>query len=47
MLPSCPLTRREGFSIELFGVQNNSTNTVLTASKVQAVTFIPRREENL
>ena len=28
------LTRCEGFSIELFGVQNNSTHTVLTDSKV-------------
>ena len=30
------LVRREGFSIELFGVQNSSTNTVLTASNVYA-----------
>ena len=34
VLPPCPFTRSEGFSIELFGVQNNSTNTVLTASNV-------------
>ena len=33
--------------MELFGVQNNSTNTVLTGSKVKAVTSIPRKERKL
>ena len=47
ILPPCPLMRREGFSIELFGVQNNSANAVLTASKVPAGTFILQREREL
>ena len=34
VLPLYLFTRSEGFSIELFNVQNNSTNTVLTASNV-------------
>ena len=34
MLLTCPLTQSHGCSIELSGVQNNSTNTVLTVSKV-------------
>ena len=33
--------------MELFGEQNNSTKTVLTASRVQAVTFVSRREREL
>ena len=33
MLLPCPLTRSEGFSIELFGVQSNFTNTAFSASK--------------
>ena len=33
MLPPCPFTWSEGFSMELFGAQNNSTNTVFTAFK--------------
>ena len=33
MLLPCPLTAIEGFSIDLFGVQNDFTNTVLTSSK--------------
>ena len=37
MLQTCPLTRSDGFAIELFGVQNNSRNVVLTASKVLVV----------
>ena len=47
MLLPYPLTHSEGFSIELFGVQDNSTNTVLTASKVEAVTLSPWREREL
>ena len=34
MLLTFPLARGDGFSIELFGGQNNSTNTVPTASSV-------------
>ena len=44
VLQPCPLTRSERLSIELFGVQNKSTNTVLTSSNVSAVKFIPRRD---
>ena len=47
MLPTCPFTRSEGFSIELFGVQNNSANKVFTASRVTTVTYIPWREREL
>ena len=47
MLLTCPLTQSERFSIELGGVQNNSTNFVLTDSKVQAVTLTPQRESEL
>ena len=34
VLPPCLYTRSEGFSIQLSGEQNNSTNTVLNASNV-------------
>ena len=34
VLPPCPFTRSEGLSIDLFGVQNNSRNTVFSASRV-------------
>ena len=34
MLLTCPVTWSDGFSIELFGVENNSTNAVLAVSKV-------------
>ena len=47
MLLTCPLTRSEGFSIEVFGVQNNSRNVVLTASNVSEVILIPLREREL
>ena len=47
MLLTCPLTRSEGFSIELFGVQNNSRNVVLTASKENAVICITLTEREL
>ena len=47
MLLACPLTRSHGFSIKLFGVQKNSTNTVLTASSVQAGISILLREMEL
>ena len=47
VLPSCPLTKREGFSMELFGEQNKSTKTVCTASRVEAVIVIHRREREL
>ena len=36
MLLTCPLTRSEGFSIELFGKQNNSRNVVFTASSISS-----------
>ena len=45
MLLTCPLTRSEGFYIELFGLQNNSRNVVLSSSKV--LVFIPLREREL
>ena len=40
MLLPCPLARSEEFSIELFGVQNKSTNTLPTASKVWEMGFV-------
>ena len=41
---TCPLTRSDGVSIELFGVTKNYTNTVLSVSKVLAGIAILRRE---
>ena len=38
---------KKRFRIELFGVQNNSTNTVLTDSKVKAGISFLRRETEL
>ena len=47
VLPPCLFTWSERFSIELFGVQNNSTKTDFNASRIYTVTCIPLREREL
>ena len=46
-LPPCPLTRREGFSNELFGVPNHSKKYGFPCFKCVSRTFILWREREL